>query len=91
MAAPKFRIYRKTKKGKKGTDGVVGVIWEQTGTNGSFLSLQLYTEANEKFKQVPFGKVDNDTYFYNVYENTPKAAEPEPDEAWEEETEEEEF
>lgn len=94
MAAPKFRIFRKTKKGKKGTDGVCGVIWEQAGSGGgTFLSLQLFTEPNEKFKQVAFGKHDPDTYFYNVYENTPKPeTAPEPvDEAWEEDAEEEEF
>lgn len=96
MAQPKFRIYRKTKQGKKGTDGVCGVIWEQEGKgNGTFLSLQFFPEANEKYKQVAFGKYDPDTYFYNVYENTPKdgrlADKGPKDEAWEEDEEEEEF
>lgn len=91
MAQAKFRIYRKTKKGKTGTDGVCGTIWVNDGEKGQFLSLSFHAEANEKFKQVAFGKYDPDTYFYNVYENTPKEAAPVKEEAWEEDEEEEEF
>lgn len=79
MAAPKFRVYRKTKKGKKGTDGVCAQIWENEGANGTFLSIQFVTEPDARYKQVAFGKVDQDTYFYNVYENTPKPEEAEPE------------
>ena len=90
MAAPKYRVYRKTKQGKKGTDGTCAVIWENESKGGTFLSLQFHTEDNSEYKQVAFGRPDPNTYFYNVYENKPKE-EREKDEAWEEDSEEEEF
>lgn len=92
MPAPKFNIVRKNKKTK--ANEKVGAIWLNENDDGStFMSLQLFTEKNEKYKQVPFGALDNAKYFYNVYENTPREereAEPE-DTAWEESETEEEF